>query len=72
MLWFDAYIQIIPEVTTQVIAPLFDMSLGIILWILGRGNQVRNSFLHSISILSRHLIASLVVIATLFRNQMDI
>jgi dolichyl-diphosphooligosaccharide--protein glycosyltransferase len=64
MLWFDAYTNY-PRGTTQVFAPLFDMSLGIILWILGRGNP-SEELIYTVSAYYPAFIASLVVIATYF------
>ena len=37
MLWFDAYTQY-PWGTHQIFAPLFDMLLAVIIWIIGFGN----------------------------------
>lgn len=64
MLWFDAYTTY-PRGTTQVFAPLFDMSLGIILWILGRGNPTQE-LIYTVSAYYPAFIAALVVIATYY------
>ena len=64
MLWFDAYTNY-PQGTIQVFAPLFDMSLGIILWILGRGNPSQE-LIYTVSAYYPAFIAALVVIATYF------
>ncbi|WP_321419212.1 oligosaccharyl transferase, archaeosortase A system-associated [uncultured Methanomethylovorans sp.] len=64
MLWFDAYTKY-PLGTEQVYAPLFDMLLGIIIWILGLGNPSQE-LIYTVSAYYPVFIASLVVIATYF------
>lgn len=64
MLWFDAYTKY-PYGTAQVYAPLFDMLLGIIIWILGLGNPSQE-LVYTVCAYYPVFIASLVVIATYF------
>lgn len=64
MLWFDAYTTY-PHGTTQVFAPLFDMSLGLLLWILGLGNPSQE-LIYTVSAYYPAFIAALVVIPTYF------
>ncbi|WP_129597684.1 oligosaccharyl transferase, archaeosortase A system-associated [Methanohalophilus profundi] len=64
MLWFDAYTQY-PHGTDQVFAPLFDMFLASIIWIIGMGNP-STELTHTICAYYPALLGSLVVIPTYF------
>ncbi|MBC7086429.1 MAG: oligosaccharyl transferase, archaeosortase A system-associated [Methanomethylovorans sp.] len=64
MLWFDAYTQY-PFGTPQVFAPLFDMSLGVILWILGLGNPSQH-LIYTVSAYYPVFLGALVVIPTYY------
>ncbi|MBP1908185.1 oligosaccharyl transferase, archaeosortase A system-associated [Methanolobus bombayensis] len=64
MLWFDAYTQF-PNGTDQVFAPLFDLVLATIIWVLGVGNPDQN-LIYTISAYYPSILGALVVIPTYF------
>ena len=64
MLWFDAYTQF-PEGKTQVFAPLFDMVLATIIWILGFGNPSQD-LIYKVCAYYPAFLGALVVIPTYF------
>jgi dolichyl-diphosphooligosaccharide--protein glycosyltransferase len=64
MLWFDAYTNY-PHGTRQVFAPLFDMALGTLIWILGLGNPDQE-LIHTVCAYYPAVLGSLVVIPTYF------
>lgn len=64
MLWFDAYTKY-PYGTEQVYAPLFDMSLGVLIWIIGLGKP-SEELIQTISAYYPVFLAALVVIPTYF------
>ncbi|ADI74124.1 Oligosaccharyl transferase STT3 subunit [Methanohalobium evestigatum Z-7303] len=67
MLWFDAYTQF-PNGTEQVFAPLFDMILAFILWIIGLGDPSQ-SLIHTFSAYYPTILGALVVIPTYFAGK---
>lgn len=64
MLWFDAYTQF-PNGQAQVFAPLFDMVLAAIIWILGFGNPSQD-LIYKVSAYYPAFLGALVVIPTYF------
>ncbi len=64
MLWFDAYTQF-PNGTNQVFAPLYDMVLATLIWILGAGNP-DTSLIYTVSAYYPVLLGALVVLPTYF------
>ncbi|RNI15817.1 oligosaccharyl transferase, archaeosortase A system-associated [Methanohalophilus sp. RSK] len=64
MLWFDAYTQY-PEGTHQIFAPLFDMLLATIIWILGFGNPSQD-LTNTVCAYYPAFLGALVVIPTYF------
>jgi dolichyl-diphosphooligosaccharide--protein glycosyltransferase len=64
MLWFDAYTQY-PYGTHQVFAPLFDMFLSTIIWILGLGNPSQD-LINTVCAYYPAFLGALVVIPTYF------
>ncbi|MDA0524846.1 oligosaccharyl transferase, archaeosortase A system-associated [Methanococcoides alaskense] len=64
MLWFDAYTQY-PNGTDQVFAPLFDLVLGTIIWILGGGNPSQD-LIYTVSAYYPAFLGALVVVPTYF------
>ncbi|WP_292468782.1 oligosaccharyl transferase, archaeosortase A system-associated [Methanolobus sp.] len=64
MLWFDAYTQF-PNGTNQVFAPLYDMVLATIIWVLGAGNPSQG-LLNTVSAYYPSILGALVVIPTYF------
>ncbi|WP_319508454.1 oligosaccharyl transferase, archaeosortase A system-associated [uncultured Methanolobus sp.] len=64
MLWFDAYTQF-PNGTNQVFAPLYDMALATIIWVLGFGNP-DDSLIYSVSAYYPSILGALVIIPTYF------
>ena len=64
MLWFDAYTHY-PNGTGQVFAPLFDMLLATIIWILGLGNPSQD-LINNVCAYYPAVLGALVVIPTYF------
>ncbi len=64
MLWFDAYTTY-PIGTVQPFAPLFDMILATIIWILGLGNPSQD-LINNVCAYYPSVLGSLVVIPTYF------
>ncbi|MDK2892518.1 oligosaccharyl transferase, archaeosortase A system-associated [Methanohalophilus sp.] len=64
MLWFDAYTQY-PHGTDQVFAPLFDMVLATLIWIIGFGDP-STELTQTICAYYPSFLGSLVVIPTYF------
>ncbi|TGC08020.1 oligosaccharyl transferase, archaeosortase A system-associated [Methanolobus halotolerans] len=64
MLWFDAYTQF-PNGTNQVFAPLYDMVLATIIWVLGAGNPDQN-LIYTVSAYFPVILGALVVVPTYF------
>jgi len=64
MLWFDAYTNY-PYGTEQIFAPLFDMSLSILIWILGFGNP-SPELVDTVSAYYPSILGAMVVIPTYF------
>ncbi len=64
MLWFDAYTQY-PLGQNQVFAPLFDMFLSTIIWVLGGGNPDQE-LIYSVCAYYPVVLGSLVAIPTYF------
>lgn len=64
MLWFDAHTQF-PNGTQQVFAPLYDMLLSTIIWILGAGNPDQY-MIHTVSAYYPSILGALVIIPTYF------
>ncbi|WP_135606415.1 oligosaccharyl transferase, archaeosortase A system-associated [Methanococcoides sp. NM1] len=64
MLWFDAYTQY-PNGTNQVFAPLFDLVLAAIIWILGGGNPSQD-LIYTVSAYYPAFLGALVVVPTYF------
>ncbi|MDD4249030.1 MAG: STT3 domain-containing protein, partial [Methanosarcina sp.] len=64
MLWFDAYTTY-PFGTNQVFAPLYDMFLATIIWILGAGNPSQD-LIYKVSAYYPSFLGALVLIPTYF------
>jgi len=64
MLWFDAYTQY-PNGTSQVFAPLFDLVLASIIWIIGMGNP-STELTHTICAYYPALLGAVIVIPAYF------
>ncbi|WP_445475038.1 oligosaccharyl transferase, archaeosortase A system-associated [Methanococcoides methylutens] len=64
MIWFDAYTQY-PNGTHQVFAPLFDMVLATLIWIIGLGNPSQD-LIYKICAYYPTILGALVVIPTYF------
>lgn len=64
MLWFDAYTQF-PHGTNQVFAPLYDMVLATVIWVLGSGNPDQN-LIYTVSAYYPSVLGALVVVPTYF------
>ncbi|WP_407282813.1 oligosaccharyl transferase, archaeosortase A system-associated [Methanolobus sp. WCC1] len=64
VLWFDAYTQF-PNGTNQVFAPLFDLVLSTIIWILGAGNPDQN-LIYTVSAYYPSILGALVVVPVYF------
>jgi dolichyl-diphosphooligosaccharide--protein glycosyltransferase len=64
MLWFDAYTNF-PSGTEQIFAPLFDMILATIIWILGFGNPSQD-LVYTVCAYYPCFLGALVVIPTYF------
>ncbi|MDG6242762.1 MAG: oligosaccharyl transferase, archaeosortase A system-associated [Methanolobus sp.] len=64
MIWFDAYTQF-PNGSNQVFAPLYDMVLATIIWVLGAGNPDQN-LIYTVSAYYPAVLGALVVIPTYF------
>ncbi|TQD23864.1 oligosaccharyl transferase, archaeosortase A system-associated [Methanolobus vulcani] len=64
VLWFDAYTQY-PNGTNQVFAPLFDMVLSTIIWILGLGNPSQD-LIYKICAYYPAFLGAVVIIPTYF------
>ncbi|WP_321429275.1 oligosaccharyl transferase, archaeosortase A system-associated [uncultured Methanolobus sp.] len=64
MLWFDAYTQF-PNGAKQVFAPLYDLVLATIIWILGAGNPDQN-LIYIVSAYYPSILGSLVVVPAYF------
>ena len=67
ILWFDAYTQF-PNGTKQVFAPLYDMVLATIIWILGAGNPDQY-LIYTISAYYPSILGTLVIIPTYFAGK---
>lgn len=64
MLWFDAYTTY-PEGTNQIFAPLFDLVLSTIIWVLGAGNPSQD-LIYTVCAYYPVFLAAIVVIPTYF------
>jgi len=64
MLWFDAYTNF-PSGTEQIFAPLFDMILATIIWVLGFGNPSQD-LVYTVCAYYPCFLGALVVIPTYF------
>ena len=64
MLWFDAYTNY-PNGNTQIFAPLFDMVLATIIWILGLGNPSQD-LINTVCAYYPAFLGAIVVIPTYF------
>ncbi|MEZ5334876.1 MAG: oligosaccharyl transferase, archaeosortase A system-associated [Methanolobus sp.] len=64
VLWFDAYTQF-PKGTDQVFAPLYDLVLATIIWILGAGNPDQN-LINTVSAYYPSILGALVVVPAYF------
>ncbi|SES95869.1 dolichyl-diphosphooligosaccharide--protein glycosyltransferase [Methanococcoides vulcani] len=64
MIWFDAYTQY-PNGTHQVFAPLFDMVLATVIWIIGLGSPTLDQ-IYTICAYYPTILGSLVVVPTYF------
>ena len=64
MLWFDAY-TLYPNGQSQVFAPLFDMMLAAIIWVLGFGNPSQD-LIYKVCAYYPAFLGALVVIPTYF------
>ncbi|MDK2831292.1 MAG: dolichyl-phosphooligosaccharide-protein glycotransferase, partial [Methanolobus sp.] len=67
MLWYDAYTNY-PYGTDQVFAPLFDMSLATLIWILGLGNPSQG-LINTVSAYYPAILGALVVVPTYFAGK---
>ncbi|WP_440953194.1 oligosaccharyl transferase, archaeosortase A system-associated [Methanococcoides sp. FTZ1] len=64
MLWFDAYTNY-PYGTEQIFAPLFDMTLATIIWILGFGSPSQD-LINTVCVYYPAFLGALLVIPTYF------